>query len=252
MKTWKLTLEYDGTRYSGWAEQRNAPRTVMGELRKACEDIFHGRVELGGAGRTDAGVHARAQVAHLRSESNRRFAPEQMMRLLNQALPADIAVLKVEEAPARFHARHNAIGRAYVYQIATRKTAFAKKYVWWVKEPLTVDRMNAAAALLPGRHDFTRFRAGDPARPDESPVVVVHSARIERQDGVILFRIEASHFLWRMVRRLVGALVKVGKGELTVEQFAALLAGRGAEHDVAAWTAPASGLALERVLYPGL
>jgi tRNA pseudouridine38-40 synthase len=252
VKTWKLTLEYDGTRYSGWAEQRNAPRTVMGELRKALEVLFHGKVDLGGAGRTDAGVHARGQVAHVRTDSKQTYAPEQMVRMLNQLLPADMAVLKMEPAPARFHARHDAVGRAYVYQIATRKTAFAKKYVWWVKEPLDVARMSAAAALIVGRHNFTRFRANDAARPDESPIVVVHSASIEEREGLIVFHIEASHFIWRMVRRLTGALVRVGRGELKVEEFSELLAGRGAKHDVASWTAPGSGLALERVLYSGL
>ncbi|MBI5084657.1 MAG: tRNA pseudouridine(38-40) synthase TruA [Acidobacteria bacterium] len=249
MKTFKIVLEYDGTRYSGWAEQTNAPRTVMGELRKAAENVFAAPVELMGAGRTDAGVHAAAQVAHLRVRSAKVPPPARLLRALNDELPADIAVLEVDEAPPKFHARHDAVSRSYVYQISRRKTAFSKKFVWWVKEPLDIARMAEAAALIAGRHDFARFRAKDPTRPGESSLVVVASATIEEQDDLVLFHIEASHFIWRMVRRLAGCLVKVGKGELTVAEFGELLAGGGARHDVAAWTAPASGLFLEKVNY---
>lgn len=246
---WKLIVEYDGSRYSGWAEQTNA-RTVMGELRKASEIFLGARAEIVGSGRTDAGVHAAAQVAHIKADVKRRIAPEQFMRIINDELPYDIAVLSLEEAPPDFHARHDAIARRYVYQVSTRKDAFSKKFVWWVKESLDVDAMSSAAALAAGRHNFVRFRAKDDARPNESTIVEVHSSEIVRQDALILYRIEGSHFLWRMVRRLTGCIVKVGLGELTVEQFEQLLANRGPAHDVAAWTAPASGLFLEAVTYP--
>ncbi|MBI4891266.1 MAG: tRNA pseudouridine(38-40) synthase TruA [Acidobacteria bacterium] len=252
MKTWKLTLEYDGSRYSGWAEQINAPRTVMGELRKAAAEIFKGPVDLGGSGRTDSGVHAAAQVAHLRGAPRRPLPPALLMRLMNEALPADIAILDAQEMPAKFHARHSAVSRSYVYQISTRKTAFSKKFVWWIKDPLDLAKMQQAAALIPGRHDFVRFCAKDPSKPGESTIVVVNSASVEPQDDLILFHVEASHFLWRMVRRLAGCLVKVGLGELKVEEFAQLIEARGKQHDVAAWTAPASGLFLEKVNYPSL
>lgn len=243
-------LEYDGSRYYGWAEQTNAPRTVMGELRKAAEDFFRGPVELMGSGRTDSGVHAAAQVAHLRAQPKRPVAPELLFRALNDSLPADIAVLEVEEASHRFHARHDAVSRSYIYQISRRKKAFSKKFVWWIKEPLDVARMSEAAALIAGRHDFTRFQAKDSSDGKESGIVEVSSAAIEEDDGMILFRIEASHFVWRMVRRLVGALVKVGLGELSVAEFGALVNNKGPIHAVAAWTAPASGLFLEKVRYP--
>jgi tRNA pseudouridine38-40 synthase len=250
-QTWKLTLEYDGTRYYGWAEQTNAPRTVMGELRKAVEEVLRAPVEMQGAGRTDAGVHAAAQVAHARFESKQKIAGEQFARQVNDKLPYDIAVLEAAPARAGFHARHDATSRVYVYQISTRKTAFSKKYVWWVKEPLDTAAMAEAAAKIRGRHDFSCFRAKDPARGKESPLVVVTSAEIERENEMVLFRIEASHFLWRMVRRLAGALVKVGRGEVTVGDFDRLLTGKCDNRmDVAAWTAPASGLFLEKVNYP--
>jgi len=248
--TWKLTLEYDGTRYSGWQEQKNA-RTVMGVLREAAEDYFGGSVEMQGSGRTDAGVHALAQVVHLRTSDRRKRHEEEVIRALNDRLPVDIAVWKAEASHGRFHARHDAATRIYRYQISTRKTAFSKKYVWWVKETLDVDLMSRAAKMIQGRHDFLCFRAADPSRPDESTIVMVEEAVVERHDHLIVFRIAASHYLWRMVRRLVGVLVKLGKGEIRLEDFEQLLNGKCEPRlDVAGWTAPSSGLFLEEVIYP--
>jgi tRNA pseudouridine38-40 synthase len=255
MQTFRLILEYDGSRFSGWQEQINA-RTVQGELKQAAQDLFRTDVELQGAGRTDAGVHAVGQVAHLkvRSKETRGKAPaltaSVILRELNERLPASIAILDVSEAPARFHARHDAKSRAYFYQISTRKAALSKRFVWWVKEPLDVARMQQAAGLIPGRHDFVAFRAADPSKPDDSTVVVVESAEISVDDNLIVFRIEASHFIWKMVRRLAGTLVKVGRGEVSLEQFQELLSGKkNPQLDIAAWTAPASGLFLEGVRY---
>ena len=251
MRTWKLTLEYDGTKYRGWQEQRNA-RTVQGDLRKVVEDYFGTAVELQGAGRTDAGVHAIAQVAHLRVDTGLRRSPEEIRRALNDHLPADVVVTAMAEVANSFHARHDARARSYVYQIATRKMAFSKKYVWWIKEPLDVARMSQAAKLLAGRHDFDCFRAVNPSKPDEPTVVVVDSAEIGEEEGLILFRIEASHFLWRMVRRIAGVLVKLGTAEISMKDFEQLLDARcDPKLDVAGWTAPASGLFLESVKYPG-
>jgi tRNA pseudouridine38-40 synthase len=249
VKTWKITLEYDGSKYRGWQEQRNA-RTIMGELRQAAEQVFGGEVDIQGSGRTDAGVHASAQVAHIRAPSNRRLTPERIRSELNDRLPAEIAILAVEAAVSGFHARHDAVTRIYVYQIATQKSAFSKKYVWWIKEPLDIALMSRAARMVIGRHDFICFRAADPSRPNESTIVVVESASIEAEEGLIVFRIEASHFIWRMVRRLAGVLVRLGKGEITIDDWQRLLDGKCDKRlDVAAWTAPSSGLFLEQVKY---
>ena len=252
MKTWKLTLEYDGTRYHGWQEQANA-RTIQGELRQAAESYFEMPVELGGAGRTDAGVHALAQVAHLRirprQASKQSFPrPEDLLYHLNERLPADINVLRVEEVRATFHARHDAVARAYLYQISTRRTAFAKKYVWWIKDQLDVKAMARAAQLIAGRHDFSSFSERDPKRPGDSTIVVVDSAEITSDEHLILFRIAASHFLWKMVRRLTGTLVEVGRHSLQVEDVTRYL--KQPSSDPARWTAPPSGLFLERITYP--
>ena len=251
MQTYRLILEYDGSRYSGWQEQINA-RTVQGELKQAVLDLFRTDVEVQGAGRTDAGVHAVGQVAHLkiRTKESRTLPPAQILRELNERMPTSIAVLDVTEMPPRFHARHDAKSRAYFYQISTRKAALSKRFVWWVKEPLDVARMQQAAALIAGRHDFVAFRAADPSKPDESTIVVVESAEISVDDNLIVFRIEASHFIWKMVRRLTGTLVKVGRSEVSVDEFRALLGGKkNPKFDIAAWTAPASGLFLEGVRY---
>ncbi|MCU0245383.1 MAG: tRNA pseudouridine(38-40) synthase TruA [Bryobacter sp.] len=248
--TFRLTLEYDGTKYSGWQEQTNA-RTVAGVLRAAFEEVLGERVELMGSGRTDAGVHALAQVAHLRLKHKPKLPLEPLLRAVNDRLPSDVVLLELAPAPPRFHARHDALTRTYLYQISIRRTAFGKRHVWWVKPPLNVDRMAEAAALLAGRHDFRNFVQADPSKPGESTIVVVQAASVVREDDLILFRITASHFLWRMVRRLVGALVKVGLGEVTLDDFRSLLAGDPRpELPVAAWTAPASGLFLESVEYP--
>ncbi len=250
MHTFRLLLEYDGSRYSGWQEQINA-RTVQGELKLAAQELFRTDVELQGAGRTDAGVHAVGQVAHLKIRGKAAaLDASQILRELNERLPSSIAVLEVTEAPPRFHARHDAKTRAYFYQISTRKAALSKRFVWWVKEPLDLAKMQQAAALIAGKHDFAAFRAPDPSKPGESTIVVVESAEVSVDESLIVFRVEASHFLWKMVRRLAGTLVKIGLGQVSVEEFRELLNGKkNPKLDIAAWTAPASGLFLEGVRY---
>src|SRR5678815_3998289 len=133
MTTFKVLLEYDGTRYSGWQAQKNA-RTVMGEVHQAAREVFGQDVDMQGAGRTDAGVHALGQVLHIKVTTRPKQTPEVIRQRFNDLLPADIVVLDIELATRNFHARHDARSRAYVYQISTRKQAFLKRYVWWVKD----------------------------------------------------------------------------------------------------------------------
>jgi tRNA pseudouridine38-40 synthase len=253
LPTWKLTLEYDGTRYHGWQEQKNA-RTVAGELRSAAESLLSSKVDLIGAGRTDAGVHALAQVARLRTERRtERVRPPEILLGLNDQLPPDINVLAVEETSWNFDPRRDAVARYYLYQISTRRTAFGKRFVWWVKEPLNIDLMQQAAKSLIGRHDFKAFC--EKVAEETSTIVVVNRADLITSGDLILFRIGASHFLWKMVRRVVGLLVETGRDRLDARQFATLLntaERRTSTIDVAARTAPSSGLFLERVVYrPG-
>lgn len=245
MQNWKLTLEYDGTRFSGWQKQYNA-RTVQGELINAAQTFLKTKVDIGGSGRTDAGVHALNQVAHLKINDNKsQLSNKQIQFGLNDLLPSTINILKVENAHTKFHARHDAVSRYYLYQISTRRTAFAKNYVWWVKDSLNLKPMKEACEMLAGRHDFHSFCETPTAQT--STIVVVNEAQIITSDSLILFRIGASHFLWKMVRRIVGTLVEVGRGNLSVNQFQNLLETKS--NGTASWTAPPSGLFLEKVLY---
>lgn len=240
-------IEYEGTRYSGWQKQP-AARTVQGELLKAAGKMFGGaRVEIGGAGRTDSGVHALGQVAHLKTDARERFLPRQIQRQFNDQLPHDINVLRAQSVEPNFHARHDAAARYYLYQIATRRTAFGKPFVWWIKDRLDAAAMAQACRLIEGRHDFRSFT--DDLPEQKSTVVQVESAQIAVAGSLILFRIGASHFLWKMVRRVVGCLTEVGRGRMAVGRFQKLLVERS--NEPAALTAPPSGLFLEKVLYPG-
>ena len=244
MARFKLTLEYAGTRYSGWQIQKNA-RTVAGEIDRAVREATGvGDFELYGAGRTDAGVHALAQVAHLDIRTN--LPPASLRQPVNDALPADINILRVEPAPHRFHARHTAVSRTYVYQVATRRTAFGKPFVWWVREPLDVEAIRRAAVRFEGMRDFASFTDDDPDA--KSTTVAVTGVRVDQAGDLLLLRVEGSHFLWKMVRRMVGVLVAIGRGELTARELDQFMSKPS---DAAArLTAPASGLFLERVTYP--
>jgi tRNA pseudouridine38-40 synthase len=244
MPTWKVVVEYKGTRYRGWQEQTNAC-TVQGELHKAAETVFGRRVEIVGAGRTDAGVHALGQVMHLKTSET--IVPGLLRLKMNDLLPADISIRDVSAAHARFHARHDAVERYYLYQISTRRTAFAKPFVWWVKDKLDLERMERAIACIPGRRDFSAF--AEKGKETVSPVVEVTRCELGRCGDLILFRIGASHFLWKMVRRIVGVVVEIGRGTLASPDLEKLIGTPSQK--IAEWTAPPSGLFLECVLYPG-
>ncbi len=242
MPRYKLTIEYAGTRYSGWQIQKNA-RTVQGELVRALGTIQGGRGEVYGAGRTDAGVHALAQVAHADLASP--LPTDALVARLNDALPADINVLAAERVPARFHARHSAVARSYLYQISQRRTAFAKPFVWWVRADLDVAAMQTAASRVVGLGDFRSFTDDDPE--EKSTRVLVHQVTVARHGALILVRVVGSHVLWKMVRRLTGVLAGVGRGDLPPDSVAGLISADTALP--AQLTAPASGLFLERVFY---
>jgi tRNA pseudouridine38-40 synthase len=239
----KITLEYAGTRYSGWQKQKNA-RTVQGDVERAIAEVTgQRRFEFQGAGRTDAGVHALRQVAHL--DVHTTLPPETLRRRLNDELPPDINLLTIDRAHHRFHARHSAVARSYLYQISQRRTAFAKPFVWWVKEPLDLTRMQQAAARFAGMHDFRSFSDDDPE--DKSTDVLIEDVALSEAGELILIRVAGSHFLWKMVRRMVGVLAEIGRGGLDADAVDDLLAE--SSHLPAKLTAPASGLFLEWVFY---
>ena len=244
----RLVIEYAGTRYSGWQIQKNA-KTIQGEIDRAVRTITKRRdFELYGSGRTDAGVHALAQVAHLDVVTS--LPAETFVRRLNDELPSDINILSAAVVPHRFHARHDAVARRYLYQIAKRRTAFAKPFVWWVKDPLDIDRMRQTAAAFVGFKDFESFaESDDDGQSDRSTYVLVDRVDVLERDDLVLIAIEGSHFLWKMVRRIVGVLVEIGRGTLDVSAAASMLNSKTGE--AARLTAPGSGLFLERVYYKG-
>ena len=245
MARFKVFIEYAGTKYSGWQIQKNA-RTVQGELTRVIAEVTgQKQFELYGSGRTDAGVHALEQVAHL--DIITPIPAETLRRRVNDALPHDIHLLKVELAQRKFHARHDAVSRSYLYQVSRRRTAFAKKFVWWVREDLDLARMRATAKIFSGVKDFRSFT--DDSADEKSTVVAIDRIELAEEGDLVVVRVEGSHFLWKMVRRIVGVMVDVGVGGTTVEKAASFL--REDSNIPAKLTAPASGLFLERVYYRG-
>jgi len=245
MARFRLDLEYVGTRYSGWQDQKNA-RTVQGALHEAVRRVAKRTdFESYGSGRTDAGVHALHQVAHLDLES--RLPPETLRRALNDELPADIHLLRLAKVTRQFHARHSAVARSYLYQIARRRTAFGKPFVWWIRDPLDPKAIAATGRVFEGMHDFRSYCDADPA--ERSTRVKLDRVQVEEAGDLVLVRVLGSHFLWKMVRRLVGVMAEVGRGGLTTADAERFL--REASEAPAPLTAPPSGLFLERVMYEG-
>lgn len=244
----KVFIEYDGTRYSGWQKQKNA-KTIQGTLIKAVETAFAKSkgnsklTDLQGSGRTDSGVHAIEQVAHIECET--MIAPHILAMKINDELPSDINILEIEKTDSRFHARHSAVSRQYLYRISKRRTAFEKKYVWWIKDKLDTDRMKEASLLFKGMKDFKSF--SDPDKEEKSTKVLVESLDITEDDEMIYIRIKASHFLWKMVRRIAGILAEAGRGNISIKDINEYL--KHYSDKPAKFTAPPSGLFLEKVLY---
>jgi tRNA pseudouridine38-40 synthase len=238
----RLTVEYDGGRYRGWQIQ-SREKTVAGVLTWALGNVTRERVTLFGAGRTDAGVHAEGQVANFRSHTPMPAA--HLLDAINRELPPDINVLKVEDVPMDFHARHNARQRRYRYQLALRRSSFLKPYSWWLHDPPDREMLRIAASYLVGRHDYAPF--ADRGRAVEEPMVEVYDASFQEQAPLLHFRISADHFLPRMVRRIVGTLVRVGRHDFPPERIKEFLSGAVPVPDDS--VAPAAGLFLEKVEY---
>lgn len=244
MPTYKLTLEYDGTRYRGWQTQSNTDRTVAGALESALAEVTGEPTRVHGAGRTDAGVHALAQVAHF--HAGKELGEKEIIYGINDRLPHDVNILAAAKVADGFHSRHDAASRTYVYRISRRRSAFEKRYIWWVRDALDAKAMAGAAALIAGRHNFASF-CENPAG-QTSTDVVVNASKIDLEPDRIVYSVTASHFLWKMVRRLVGTLVEVGRGNLKESDVSLLLTRTSREP--AKWTAPPSGLFLASVEYP--
>jgi tRNA pseudouridine38-40 synthase len=243
MSRYKLTLEYEGTKYSGWQMQKGG-KSVQGEIFDACKDLFGiEKLDLYGAGRTDSGVHALAQVAHLDVDTD--LAPLRIKYGINDRLPSDISVIGVEEADPEFHARHHAVARSYIYQISRRRTAFGKKYVWWIKDFLDLALMNEAVSVFTGLKDYRSFT--DEAQESASTKVEIKYCTIHEFGDLLVFHVIGSHFLWKQVRRMTGVLVEAGRGKLVKDDILSFFIKHS--EIPAKLTAPPSGLFLQRVYY---
>ncbi|HYL58138.1 MAG TPA: tRNA pseudouridine(38-40) synthase TruA [Candidatus Acidoferrales bacterium] len=240
----KLTLEYDGTNYSGWQLQPNHD-SIQGRIEAALERIFSARVRVYGSGRTDAGVHARGQVASITLP--RPFDLNDLQRALNAILPADIVIRDVEHAPDGFDPRRAAHSRVYEYRVLNRTTpsAFEHRYSWLVRDALDLDAMNSAARIFIGEHDFAAFRSlGTEVRTTVRRVIF---SEWMRDGAMLVYRVEANSFLRHMVRAMVAAMVDVGRGRLSRADLGAILEGK--DRQAAPANAPPGGLYLVEVRY---
>ena len=245
MPNYKLTLCYDGTRYRGWQRQGNTPNTMQEKVESALSRILDQPVETAASGRTDAGVHERAQVVSFRAKTDR--TPEEILKELRAALPADIGAMDLQEAAPRFHARLNAKGKTYVYRVwnSDLPAVFERRYR--VPEPraLDLDAMRKAASAICGEHDFTSFCSDK--RMKKSPVRRVDAIDVERLGNEVRLTFTGSGFLWNMVRILTGTLLEVGLGEREADSMQAILDAK--DRTAAGKTAPANGLILWEVYY---
>jgi len=250
MRNLKLTLAYDGSEFSGWQVQPDA-ETVQGTLALAIGRLTGEKVLPQGSGRTDAGVHALAQVATFATDSP--IPLENLSKALNDLMPAAIRVLEVAEVPLEFHARKSARAKTYRYRMYRGAicSPFLARYVWHYPYPLNEDAMRQAAGLVVGEHDFTSFAAVDPERGEESePVCNVRrilASSWDREADEFVYTVRGSGFLHHMVRNLVGTFLLVGKGTLADSDITRILEAR--ERSAAGATAPASGLYLVGVEY---
>ncbi len=242
----KTIVEYDGSTYHGWQFQPDQS-TVQGELERALEKIFHTRIPVYGAGRTDAGVHASGQVAHLIAAW--RHPVGNFQKALNSILPDNICIKDVSEADADFHARHSAISKIYQYQILNQesRSPLKQRFAWHVSRPLNVSKLHEASNCLIGVHDFSSF--GAPTSGTTSTVREIYQAGWENRhkDQMLVFTICGSGFLRYMVRSLVGTLIQVGMGKIRVRDFQEILAS--CDRSKSGPTAPPQGLCLKFVQY---
>ncbi len=245
MTTFKLTIEYDGTTFSGWQRQDDRP-TIQEELETVLSKILNQKIRIHGSGRTDAGVHAMGQVAHFKAET--RLAPGQILSGVNSLMRHPIVLRDCVRAAADFHAQYQARSKEYRYYILNRPTpkAVGRNFCWHVIRTLDTDVMNRCCDHLVGTHDFKAFE--NTGSPRSSTVrEVFHAGWTQRQDDMLVFSICASGFLKNMVRNIVGTLKDAGSGKIDANTFEGILAGR--DRSLAGATAPAKGLFLYQVNY---
>lgn len=245
MINYKMVIAYDGSRYNGWQKQGNTKDTIQGKLEKVLEKLEGREVEVIGAGRTDAGVHALGQVVNVKLES--KINEEMLLQYLNQYLPEDIAVLSVKEVPMRFHSRLNATEKTYLYRIYRSEipNPFIRKYTVTITEELDIEKMRMAAEFLIGEHDFKSFCSLKKSK--KSTIRTLYSITIEEIEEEVRISVRGNGFLYHMVRIIVGTLLEVGTGKKKPEEIEQIL--EKGERQAAGKTAPAHGLFLKEVKY---
>ena len=245
MYTYRLTLSYDGSRYNGWQKQGNTPNTIQEKLETLLSRLIGEPIEANGSGRTDAGVHATGQVVSFRTTAKQD--PQQLLRDIRRYLPDDIGAMALTEAEPRFHARLNAVGKTYVYRVWVGDTpnVFERKYLYNIPDIPNLARMQQAAQLLTGTHDFMSFCANK--RMKKSTVRTVESIEILQLGHELRFVVSGDGFLYNMVRILVGTLLEVGLGKRAPDSMPALLEAK--DRSLAGYLVPPHGLRLEEVYY---
>ncbi len=244
MRNLRLDICYDGTRYRGWQRLPGKDDTIQGKLETTLSRLLGEPIEISGSGRTDAGVHARGQVANFHCEST--MAPQEILEGLRRYLPEDIGIYSCRDVSPRFHARLNAKEKTYLYRIwrSSKPCVFERRYVAVMQEELDLTAMEQAAALLCGEHDFSAFCGN--AKMKKSTVRYIRAIRMEQTETELRLYVTGNGFLHNMVRILVGTLVEVGRGIRTVDSISGLFGGKRAE---AGFLAPPQGLCLEEVQY---
>jgi tRNA pseudouridine38-40 synthase len=247
VRTIRLVLEYEGTGFAGWQAQRSGLRTVQGEVEAVLRQVLQEPPKLGVAGRTDAGVHARGQVASFRTEN--ALPLWRLARALTGMLPGDVSVRSLAEVPDGFHARFSAVERRYVYRLLDRPSALWGRHAWWPWMALDADALTAAFAPCLGEHDFRAFAGREPSKePLAHGRCNVRRLRFVRWEGGTSLEVWANRFLYHMVRNFVGTATAFTKGTRKASDLPAILASQDRRR--AGPTAPPVGLTLERVIYP--
>ena len=245
MRNFRMILQYEGTKYQGWQKQESTDNTIQGKLENILTKMEGEIVEVHGAGRTDAGVHAKGQVAHFKSRTNK--SEKEILSYINQYLPEDIAVVSVKEAGERFHARLNATGKIYQYRILNSNipSVFERRYMHVEERELNLEKMKAAANILIGTHDFKAFTSTK--RGKKSTVRTIWDIEIQKIGNEVAITYKGDGFLYHMVRILSGTLMEVGLSERSIDSVKAAM--DSLERKNAGFLAPAKGLTLVEVLY---
>ena len=245
MRNFKILLQYDGTRYQGWQRQISTDNTIQGKLEALLSKMCEEPIEIQGAGRTDAGVHAFGQVANFHADTDK--SPKEIMDYMNAYLPEDISVIHCEEKPERFHARLNARGKVYRYCIwnSIDKPVFRRKYVHQVHGELDMGAIRQAADMLTGTHDYQSFTSTK--RGKKSTIRTVDSIEINRMGAELIFTFRGNGFLYHMVRIMMGTLIEVGLGIRRAEDIPAILEAK--DRSKSGHLIPGKGLTLMEVIY---